>query len=166
MAGHHLAQVNIARIRAPLDSPELADFVAALAPVNALADAAPGFVWRLQTDEGDATAIRPYDDDSILVNMSVWESVESLSDFVYRTDHRGYLARRREWFDRVADVFIALWWVPAGHVPTVDEAKDRLALLERRGPTPEAFTFRSRFPAPGVPVVNRSSAATGDQTVV
>lgn len=148
MATHHVAQINIARVLAPMDSPQLAEFMAGLEPINALADDTPGFVWRLQTDDGDATAIRPYDDERIMVNMSVWESVEALSDFAYRTEHRDYLRRRREWFDRVDGPFLVLWWVPAGHIPTVDEAKERLDLLERNGPTPDAFTFRTRFPSP------------------
>jgi Domain of unknown function (DUF3291) len=146
---HHLAQINIARALAATDSPELADFMAGLEPINALADRAPGFVWRLQTDDGDATAIRPYDDDRIMVNMSVWESIEALDEFVYRTGHRDYLRRRREWFERVDGSYVALWWVPAGHIPTVEEAKERLALLDEHGPTHAAFTLRSRFPAPG-----------------
>ncbi|HEX6423233.1 MAG TPA: DUF3291 domain-containing protein [Acidimicrobiales bacterium] len=147
---HHLAQVNVARLRAPLDTPELTDFVAALDPVNALADAAPGFVWRLQTDEGDATSIRAFDDDMIIVNMSVWASLEALRVFVYRSDHRTFLARRRQWFERMDAPMVALWWVPAGHRPTVAEAKQRLDALDRLGATPEAFTFRRSFPAPPV----------------
>ena len=148
---HHLAQVNVARLRAPLDAPELADFVAALDPVNALADAAPGFVWRLQTDEGDATSIRAFDDDMIIVNMSVWDGLEALRAFVYRSDHRTFLARRRQWFERMDTAIVALWWVPVGHRPTVAEAKQRLDALDRLGPTPEAFTFRTPFPVPAVP---------------
>jgi Domain of unknown function (DUF3291) len=148
MAGYRVAQLNIGRLQAPLDSPQLAAFVEALDPVNALADGAPGFVWRLQTEDGDATAIRAFDDDMLLVNMSVWESVEALAEFVYRSDHRAILRRRREFFHPMAEAFTVLWWVPAGHVPTVDEAKDRLERLRRDGPTPAAFTFRSRFPAP------------------
>jgi hypothetical protein len=105
---HHLAQVNIARLLAPLDSPQLADFVAGLEPVNAIADASPGFVWRLQTEAGDATSIRPYDDDMILVNMSVWESAEALEAFVFRSRHIEVLRRRREWFERMAEPFVAL----------------------------------------------------------
>jgi hypothetical protein len=148
MAAHHLAQVNLATLRAPLDDPELAGFVAQLEPVNALADAFPGFVWRLQTEDGDATAIRPFDDDRIMVNLSVWASLESLRDFVYASRHLDVLRRRREWFHRMADPFLALWWVPAGTIPTVAQAKDRLELLARQGPTPAAFTFRVPFPAP------------------
>lgn len=133
---------------APIDSPRLADFVAGLEPVNALADAAPGFVWRLQDDSGDATAIRPYDDERVMVNMSVWESLEALQAFVRSDEHVAYLRRRREWFERMDEAIVALWWVRAGDIPTVAEAKDRLALLERMGPTPAAFTFRTSFPAP------------------
>lgn len=146
-------------MRAPIDSPQLADFVAGLEPINALADTAPGFVWRLQTEEGDATAIRPYDDDMVMVNMSVWTSVEALKAFVYSAEHRSYLARRREWFERMDEAIVALWWVEAGHLPTVDEAKERLALLDRVGPSPAAFTFRTAFPAP-------EAAAGEGQTVV
>ena len=155
---HHLAQVNIARVRAPIDSPQLADFVAGLVPVNALADVAPGFVWRLQDDSGDATAIRPYDDERVMVNMSVWESLDALRAFVRSDEHVAYLRRRREWFERMDEAIVALWWVRAGEIPTVAEAKDRLALLERVGPTAAAFTFRTAFPAP--------DAERRDQTVV
>jgi uncharacterized protein DUF3291 len=145
MPGYHLAQLNIGRLLAPLESPQLAPFVEALEPINALADGAPGFVWRLQTEDGDATAIRAFDDDMLIVNMSVWESVEALGDFVYRSDHVSVMRRRREFFERMAEAFMVLWWVPAGHRPTVAEAKDRLARLRRDGPTPEAFTFREQF---------------------
>lgn len=149
MAGtHHLAQLNVARLRAPLDGPELAGFVAALEPINALADTSPGFVWRLQTEDGDATAIRAFADDAVLVNMSVWESIEALADFVYGSPHRAVMARRRQWFERMAEAYLVLWWVPAGHLPTVEEARRRLDLLQRRGPSADAFTFRSPFPPP------------------
>jgi hypothetical protein len=144
---YHLAQVNVAQLAAPLDSPRLADFVAALDPINALADDAPGFVWRLQTEDGDATAIRAFPDDRIIVNLSVWESVEALADFVYRSDHAGVMRRRREWFEPMT-VYVTLWWVEPGHVPTVAEAKERLELLEEKGPTPFAFTFRTPFASP------------------
>jgi hypothetical protein len=148
MAAHHLAQVNLATLRAPLDTPELADFVAQLAPVNALADHSPGFVWRLQTEDGDATAIRAFDDERIMVNLSVWESLEALRTFVYASRHLDVMRRRREWFHRMADAYLALWWVPAGTIPTVAEAAERLELLERQGPSADAFSFRVPFPAP------------------
>ncbi len=148
MTRHHLAQVNVARPLAPLDTPPRADFVAALEPVNARADRAPGFVWRLQTEEGDATALR-IGDDRTLVNMSVWTSFEALRAFVYDDPgHRAVMRRRREWFERM-ELVLALWWVPAGHVPTIAEADERLRLLGARGPSPDAFTFRRHFPAPG-----------------
>ncbi len=159
MTTHHLAQLNIGRLRAPLDSPQLAGFVAGLEPVNALADTAPGFVWRLQTEEGDATALRVFDDDMLLVNMSVWESPAALSEFVFRTDHREFLTRRREWFERMTEAYVVLWWVPAGHLPDTEEAKDRLARLRRDGPTPDAFNFRALFRAPAA-VEPRADAVT------
>lgn len=145
----NLAQFNIGRIVAPLDSEQLQGFVDGLEPVNAVADAAPGFVWRLQTDEGDATAIRPYDDDLMLVNMSVWESVETLSEFVYRMAHRDVLRNRAQWFERATEQILVLWWVPVGHNPTVDEGKERLELLRAKGPTVDAFNFRQPYPPPG-----------------
>ena len=144
----HLAQVNIARAIAPLDSPQLADFVANLEPVNALADAASGFVWRLQSDAGDATSIRAYDDERIIVNLSVWDSVETLRDFVFGGLHVEVLRRRREWFEVLAEAYSAMWWIPAGTIPTVDDAKARLAALEANGPTTDIFTLRSPFPSP------------------
>ena len=147
---YHLAQLNIGRLRAPLESPQIAGFVAALEPINAIADAAPGFVWRLQTEDGDATAIRPFaEDDLLLVNMSVWRSLEALADFAYRSDHRDVMRQRRDWFERMAEAYLVLWWVPEGHIPTVDEAKARLERLRRVGPSPDAFTFRQPFPPPG-----------------
>lgn len=139
----HLAQVNIARMRAPLDSPVMEGFVARLEEINALADRSPGFVWRLQTEAGDATYLRPYGDDRILFNLSVWESVEALKDYVYRSAHRELLRDRKSWFEQFAGAYVALWWVPAGHVPSVDEAKQRLAHLEQHGPSQFAFNFKS-----------------------
>ncbi len=143
-----LAQVNVMRLKAPLDSAALQPFVAALAPVNALADQAPGFVWRLQTPEGDATALRIFGDDTLLVNMSTWTSLEALSDYVYRSAHAEIMRRRREFALPAAETAIALWWVPAGHRPTVGEAEERLRHLRLHGPTPAAFGVRSPFPPP------------------
>ena len=149
-----VAQVNIGRLRAPLDSAQLAGFVAALDPVNALADAAPGFVWRLQTEDGNATAVRAFEWDQagsagVILNMSVWESVEALAAFVYSDGHKQVLRRRREWFEPMTQAYTALWWVPRGHVPTTGEAEDRIRLLRAHGPTPGAFTLRVHFPPPG-----------------
>jgi len=148
MAAHHLAQVNVATLRAPLDGPELAGFVAQLEPLNALADQSPGFVWRLQTEDGDATAIRPFEDDRVMVNLSVWASLEALRTFVYASRHLAAMRHRRAWFHRMPDPYLALWWVPAGTIPTVAEARDRLELLAGKGPTADAFTFRAPFPEP------------------
>jgi hypothetical protein len=148
MGAYHVAQCNIGRVRAPLDSPQLAGFVAALEPVNRMADGAPGFVWRLQTEAGDATAIRAFEDDMLLLNMSVWESIEALAEFTYRTPHRDVMRRRRQWFERLAEAYLVLWWVPAATLPTVVEARARLEALRRDGPTPGAFTFQSPFPPP------------------
>ena len=148
---HHLAQVNVAVLRAPLESSQLAGFVGLLQPLNALADRSPGFVWRLQTEAGDATAVRAFDDDRMLVNLSVWESLESLRDFVYASRHLDAMRRRREWFQRMAIPYLALWWLPAGTIPTVAEARRRLELLQRQGPGPDAFTFHDPSPPPGSP---------------
>lgn len=151
---YELAQVNVARLTAPLDDPALADFVAALDPVNAVADRAPGFVWRLQTDDGNATAIRAFDWDAadsagVIVNLSVWVDVESLRAFVFGDAHRQVLRRRRQWFWQMQEAWMACWWVPAGHRPTTDEAEDRIRHLRAHGPTPQAFTLREHYPAPG-----------------
>ena len=149
-----LAQVNIGRLRAPLDSPQLAGFMAALDPVNALADAAPGFVWRLQTEDGNATAVHAFEWDQagsagVILNMSVWESVEALAAFVYSEQHRQVLRRRREWFERMEEAYLTLWWIPRGQVPTTEEAEDRIRHLRTHGPTARAFTLRVHFPPPG-----------------
>jgi hypothetical protein len=151
VSAFHLAQLNIALPREPLDAPLLADFVAALDPVNAAADGSPGFVWRLQTDAGDATGIRAFGDDRLIVNMSTWASLEALRAFAYgNREHLAVLRRRREWFERM-EVAQCLWWVPAGHAPPVAEAEARLALLRADGPTPRAFTFQRSFPPPDAP---------------
>jgi hypothetical protein len=143
----HLADINIARMLAPLDDPIMADFVNNLDRINALADNSEGFVWRLQTEDGDATALRAFEDDRIIVNMSVWDSIESLHGYVYRSDHTAIFRRRRDWFSVMDQHVLALWWIPAGHIPTVDDAKIRLDHLDKNGPTPYAFTFKKRFTA-------------------
>jgi hypothetical protein len=140
-----IAQINIGRAVGDVDGPLMADFMALLDPVNALADASPGFVWRMQTEDGNNTALRPYDDERIIVNMSTWKSIESLWQFVYQGMHVEVLRRRREWFERFESTYLALWWVPARSKPTVDDAKLRLASLDEHGPTPYAFTFKKRF---------------------
>ncbi len=142
---YHIAQVNIARMRAPLDQPEMAGFVARLAEINALADQSPGFVWRLQTEAGDATYLRPYEDDRILFNLSVWESIEQFKDYVYRSAHREMLRQRKEWFEQMESMHMTMWWISAGHIPTVEEAKQRLEHLRQHGETAHAFTFKRIF---------------------
>jgi GNAT superfamily N-acetyltransferase len=137
----HLAQLNIGRLVAPLDDLRLEPFVSNLDAVNALAEKSPGYVWRLQTEEGDATALRPYPDPDVIVNLTVWESVESLKAFVYQGDHLAIFRRRREFFEVPSEAYVVLWWVPDGHIPSLDEAKDRLEFLRRHGPSPWAFTF-------------------------
>jgi hypothetical protein len=145
----HLAQANIGRLRGPMDSPVMEGFRRQLDPINALADATPGFVWRLQTEDGNATSIRPWDDDPLMaINMSVWESLEALQQYVYKSHHVGPLRDRKQWFEKIDGPILVLWWVPVGHLPTTDEAKERLAHLRANGPTPHAFTFRAPFPAP------------------
>ncbi|OIJ90663.1 DUF3291 domain-containing protein [Streptomyces monashensis] len=145
---YELTEVNIARLKFPLDSPELKDFVDALDPVNAVADAADGFVWRLQSDSGNATDIPVLGDEWLIINMSTWRDTNALTAFMYQGQHRELLARRRDWFEKLEEATAVLWWVPAGHRPTVAEAEDRLLHLRAHGPTPYAFTLRTSFPAP------------------
>jgi hypothetical protein len=145
---HELAQLNIALMKEPLESPAMAGFVDNLERINALADRTPGFVWRLQSDDGDATSVRPLGE-LTLVNLSVWRDLESLNQFVYQSGHVEIMRRRREWFERMGEAFVVLWWVPLGHRPTVEEAVARLELLRTAGASPEAFTFRKAFGPPG-----------------
>jgi hypothetical protein len=146
MAKFQIAQVNIARMKAQLDDPLMAGFVARLEEINALADNSPGFVWRLQTPAGNATYLRPYNDERILFNMSVWETIEALKQYVYRTAHAELLRQRQDWFDKIASVSVALWWVPENHTPGIDEGKKRIEHLDAHGPTQFAFTFKALFP--------------------
>lgn len=146
MPKYNLAQVNIGRMRGALEDPVMSGFVARLDEINALADRSPGFVWRLQTDAGNATYLRPYDDDRILFNFSIWESVDALRAYVYKSAHAQLLKQRREWFEQFRGAFLALWWVPRGYVPGIDEAKKRLAHLEANGPSQFAFNFKNIFP--------------------
>jgi hypothetical protein len=148
VTAYHLAQINVGRLRAPVGDPMIRDFKDNLDRINAIADGAPGFVWRLTGGGNDATDIRPDAADPLMaVNMSVWESVAALGAFVYRSDHLPVMRRRAEWFEKM-ELFMALWWVPAGHRPTVEEGLARLDTLRRLGPTAQAFTFRDPFPAP------------------
>lgn len=145
----HLAQLNIGRLHAPIDDPRTADFVANLEPINALAEASPGYVWRLQDESGDATHIKAFEDDLMIVNLTVWSSIEALADFVFRTGHVEFLRHRHEWFASAIEPTTCLWWVPEDTVPTVVDAVARLDHLREHGPTPTAFTFRTRFEPDG-----------------
>ena len=149
MTGYHLAEINVGRLIAPYGSPPVAEFVASLPRINALADAQAGFVWRLTGAGDDATDIQAFDDPLMAMNMSVWDSLEALAAFVYRSGHRDFMRRRREWFEPPAEAYMALWWVPSGHRPTPAEGVARLEALRRDGPSPFAFSFRQPFPAPG-----------------
>ncbi len=148
---YHLAQVNIGRLRAPIDDPLIAGFVTRLEDINALADRSPGFIWRLQTEDGNATYLRPYNDERIIVNMSVWASVEHLKEYVYKSAHAEVMRQRREWFEKFEGMYVALWWVTVGHIPDVMEAKARLRYLEKHGETRHAFTFKRVFTPPDQP---------------
>ena len=147
MSNYHLAQLNIATLLAPIDSPQLKGFVDNLERINQLAESSPGYIWRLQSDEGDATAFRPFGDE-ILVNLSVWRSLEALKDFVYESAHIDFMRRRQEWFERMKEAYTVLWWVPEAHQPSLQEAKERLDQLRSEGASQNAFTFGKPFPAP------------------
>ena len=144
----HLAQVNIAQMRAPLDDPAMEGFVAQLEFINACAESSPGFVWRLQSEAGDATGLVIFEDPTLLINMSVWESTEAL--YVYKSAHLKPLQDRKSWFEPMRRPHLVLWWIRQGHEPTIAEAELRLTLLAERGPTSEAFTFKESFPPPVV----------------
>ena len=146
MHSYHLAQLNLAQLKYELDTPEMQDFVDNIEQINLLAEQSPGFVWRLKTDAGDATAI-DYFGRNMLVNMSLWTDLDSLQAFVYRSSHSQFIGRRKEWFERMQQAFMVLWWVPQGHIPTLEEAKGRLDRLQSQGPTAAAFTFKQPFPA-------------------
>lgn len=146
--GFHLAQINIARLIAPLDDPGIAGFVAQLEPVNALADCAPGFVWRLQSESGNATGIAWSDDPFVIVNMSVWDSIDALRDFAYHSKHRELLRDKARWFEKMDRPAYCMWWVPIGHRPGVAEGRERLVHYQDHGATPYSFWFSQPFPKP------------------
>ena len=148
MAAFHLATSNVARMRGAYDDPIMAGFVARLDPLNALADSSPGFVWRYVTPEGDSTEAEVFEDDLVLFNMSVWESIETLEQYVYHSDHVKAVQQRAQWFEKSTRAPMVMWWIEAGHVPTVQEAKARFDRLWSQGPSPDAFTFRNRYPTP------------------
>jgi len=144
VSDHQLAQLNIAQMKFAIDDPAMADFVGRLDEINALADSAPGFVWRLQTEAGDATAIDHFGADK-LVNMSVWQDLESLHAYVYQSAHNRIMAQRKQWFERSGEAYSVLWWIAAGHIPALQEAQARLDHLRRHGPSAFAFTFKQPF---------------------
>ena len=147
MSEYHLAQVNIARMLAPIDSPAMADFVNNLDRINNIAEKNPGFVWRLTGDENNATALRVLEDDFLIINMSVWESIDALFNFTYASRHSAVLKRKKEWFHKMADMHMCFWYVEAGHEPSPEEAKQRLQYLNSHGESPYAFTFKGKFSA-------------------
>ncbi|MEM1152914.1 MAG: DUF3291 domain-containing protein [Pseudomonadota bacterium] len=145
----HLAQINVGTIKYPQDDPRMSGFMNRLDEINALAESSAGFVWRLQDDSGNATNIDVGKEPLFIVNMSVWESAESLFEYVYKSMHREVMIQRRNWFERPADLYQALWWIPAGHLPAPEEGLAKIELLKQLGPTQEAFNFKKRFPCPG-----------------
>ena len=145
---HHVAQVNISRLLAPLDDPKIAEFVAKLEPINALADKAPGFVWRLKSESGNATDIAYNDDSFVIVNLSVWESIGALRDFAYKSNHVKVFRDRPKWFEKMDEPSYCLWWIPVGHIPAVAEGRERLEHYQKHGATPYSFWFSQHFPQP------------------
>ncbi len=152
----HLAQYNVARLVAPLDDPRIADFVADLERINTLGDRSPGFVWRLQGEDGTSTDVRVGDDDAVIVNLTVWESIEALFEYTYHSGHVELFRRRREWFDQPTAPHLVLWWIPAGAIPTVTESQARLDHLRAHGPTAHAFTVKHRFAMPATALLENA----------
>lgn len=148
MSDFQLAQINIAKAKDELTSETMSKFVARLDEINAIADRSPGFVWRLQTEEGDATSIRAFNDSHMIVNMSVWDSIESLRDFVYKSLHVDLIRDRESWFDKILEAHQVLWWIPKNHVPTVEEGKERLGFFQQHGSSERAFSFAKPFSRP------------------
>ena len=146
---YHLAQVNVARAKAEMDTEIMQGFMNRMDEMNNLADAADGFIWRMVGDSGDYSSIRPFDDPLVIMNVSLWRDVDSLKHYVYKTTHMGIVRARHAWFDKMSDIQQALWWIPVGHRPSAQEARRKLELLRQKGATPEAFTFAQPFPAPG-----------------
>ncbi|GJM14387.1 MAG: hypothetical protein DHS20C12_27900 [Pseudohongiella sp.] len=148
MAEFHLAQINIAKARDEMDTAVMAGFVSRLNEINALADEAPGFVWRLQSEDGDATSLRLFEDPLMVVNMSVWQDIETLKNFVYRSVHLELLKDKQDWFEKLSSAYQVLWWIPAGHLPSIEEALAKLERIQEHGPSEAAFSFAKPFPAP------------------
>lgn len=150
-SAYHLAQINIGRLLAPMEDPRIKDFTQALPAINLLAESSDGFIWRLKDETDNATSIQAFSDPLVIVNMSVWESLEALQNYAFQSGHAQYLRRRREWFEPMQTAHLALWWIPKGHKPTLEEAKERLRHLDTHGDSEFAFTFRKTFSAPTQP---------------
>jgi hypothetical protein len=149
MNTYQLAEINIGRIKGVnINDPVMKEFVDNLETVNALADGSKGFVWRFRDDNNNATNFNPYNDQQVIVNVSVWESIEDLEHYMYKTFHADFLRRRKEWFQRYGKVYTAMWWIPAGQYPTLQQAVDNLDYLEKNGPTEKVFDFKTKFPRP------------------
>ena len=142
---YHLAQVNIGKILAPMDSPQMSEFKNNLDRINALAEASEGFIWRLKDDNNNATSIKVFEDDFMLINMSVWKDIDVLYKYVYESAHMEYLKNRKAWFEKLADKYMALWWIPESHIPTPLEAIERINHIRQFGETAFAFGFKKRF---------------------
>ncbi|WP_422366232.1 DUF3291 domain-containing protein [Pelagibius sp.] len=162
MTAFHLAQINVGRLIAPIDDPAIAGFVERLEDINALAERSRGFVWRLQSESGNATDIQTSPDPQFIVNMSVWRDLESLFAYVYKSSHTQVMAQRRRWFEKPGGAFMALWWLPAGTIPSIEAGLQRVALLDRCGPTPEAFVFKTAFDAAGQPMDRAALVRTAE----
>ncbi len=149
MINYFIAEINIAKMKGvDINDPIMKEFVENLDSVNQIAEQSEGFVWRLKDENNNATSLNPYDDERIIINVSVWKSIETLENFMYRTFHSDFLKRRKEWFLAYGTAHTAMWWIPEGHIPTMQEAVDKLDLLQKNGPSPSAFDFRNKFPSP------------------
>ena len=142
---YNLAQLNIAKLKAPLEDPSIFGFVSKLDEVNALADSSPGFVWRLKEESGSAVNISVFDDSFLIVNMSVWNTIEDLKNFVYKSGHVKVYLQKDSWFHNMTDHHMVMWWVEKDKIPDVFEAKARLRYLKKHGPSKYAFTFKEIF---------------------
>ncbi len=151
MSHYFIAEINIAKMKGvDINDPIMKEFVENLDAVNQIAEKSEGFVWRLKDENNNATSLNPYNDETIIINVSVWKSIETLENFMYRTFHSDFLKRRKEWFLTYGSAHTAMWWIPEGHIPTMQEAVDKLCFLQTNGPSPNSFDFRHKFPAPSV----------------
>ena len=146
---HQLAQINIGRMRGVnINDPIMKEFVDNLEMVNNLAESSPGFIWRLKVDNNNATNFNPFNDDQVIINVSVWASINELEQFVFRTLHTDFLRRRKEWFQAFGKVYTGMWWIPARRFPSVQDSIEKLKYLQSNGPTQTVFNFKTKFPQP------------------